>query len=160
MPNKIKIIRKNFVNVSNVYGGVFVEDYNIINGMICSTMAYDDIFSIYKDTGKEMPEMFVIHNLYINKEFRHQGHGSALIKDICNMHNNELLVAIIEVSTKEYPGCPIDNETINIVTNLKPFWIKNNFICINDKTDTYEFTRRYLFLNEKGKELQRMFTEE
>lgn len=88
-----------------------------------------------------------VHTLFINKEDRNKGLGSAALKEFCDHMTslNKIIILRSSLLKDEYPEEPTEEQYTEVLERLNKFFINRGFSNINKYTKTYEFSELYVY---------------
>ena len=96
-----------------------------------------------------------LYDIYVMQSYRGQHIGSDLISSVIDHYGGKdtstVILTAAGASMVEYVDEPSDEEKIEIVESLRPFYVNNNFVDVNDLYAGYEFKRAYAYDNETSR---------
>lgn len=93
----------------------------------------------------------IIDKLFIPKEDRNQGHGTAGLKQVVESRTDNVIMIVAGALEDEYPEEPTFEENKEILARLDKFYTQAGFVSVNETIGAYECSHVYIYDNKNGR---------
>lgn len=96
------------------------------------------------------------YELFINKEDRNKGLGTAALKEFCEYMTtiNNIIIVQSSLLKKEFKKEPTNEQYNEVLDRLDKFFTSRGFTNINQYTNSYEYSELYVYTeSEIGRDL-------